>query len=71
MFSLNDDALARARYNELLKEAEDYRRFAHLAAGPNVFERAFAALKSVFVSKRSQPAREAQTQTMRKGLATE
>lgn len=65
-------APAQAHYNDLLKEAEEYRRYAHLNGGPNMFARALAALNSAFASKAkdSQPAaREAQP--ARKALATE
>jgi hypothetical protein len=73
MLTFYDDVLARTRHNEMLKEAEEQRRFAHFGTQvPNVFQHAFAALKGAFASKRSQPAaRDAHAPTKRKTLATE
>jgi hypothetical protein len=62
-------ASAQAHYNDLLKEAEEYRRAALLNKEPNLFERALTAVKGAFAAKPAQPAaREAQA--MRKGLVT-
>lgn len=71
MFTYVDLMYGRTRHEELLKEAEQERRFAQYATQvPSAFERVFAMLKSALTPKRIQ--REvAKTATMRKGLATE
>lgn len=71
MFTYMDATYAKTRYEEMLKEAEEQRRFAQVAAqNPGVLQRAFAALARVFTSNRAQD-EAAQAPAMRKGLAAE
>lgn len=53
MFSHADDLYARAKYEDMLREAEQHRRFAHVTGESNFFERAFAALRSAFTAQRA------------------
>jgi hypothetical protein len=71
MFTYVDVMYAKTRYEEMLKEAEEQRRFAQAAAqGPNALQRAFATLVRALAPKQAQ--REAaQAPAMRKSLAAE
>ncbi len=71
MFTYVDTLYAKTRYEEMLKEAEERRRFAEIATQhPNALQRALATLANALAPKRAQ--REAaQAPAMRKGLATE
>lgn len=71
MFTYMDAKYARMRYEEMLKEAEEQRRFAQLAAqNPGLLQRTFAALGRAFTPNRAQEVK-AQPPVMRKGLAAE
>ncbi|MFC1464142.1 MAG: hypothetical protein ACFLMY_04765 [Candidatus Brachytrichaceae bacterium NZ_4S206] len=71
MFTYIDVTYAKTRYEEMLKEAEEQRRFAQVAAqNPGVLQRAFAALARAFTPNRTQD-EAARAPAMRKGLAAE
>ncbi len=71
MFTYIDATYAKMRYEEMLKEAEEQRRFAQVAAqNPGALRRALAALAHAFAPNRA-PDEAAPAPTMRKGLAAE
>lgn len=71
MFTYIDVTYAKLRYEEMLKEAEEQRLFARVAAqNPGALQRALAALARVFAPNRA-PDESAPASAMRKGLAAE
>lgn len=71
MFTYVDVMYARTRYEEMLREAEEARRFAHVRSQtPGTLRRVFTALRSALMPQRAQPA-QPQTAAMRKSMATE
>lgn len=71
MFTHMDATYARMRYEEILREAEEQRRFAQVAAqNPGLLQSVFAALMRFFASRRAQQG-DAQAPVMRQGLAAE
>lgn len=71
MFTYIDAMAAQMRYEELLREADEARRFARVRSqAPGMLRRAFVALRSALISQRTQPA-QPQTATMHRSMATE
>ncbi len=71
MFTYIDATYAKLRYEEMLREAEEQRRFARIAAqNPGALRRALAALARTFAPSRT-PDKAAAAPAMRKGLAAE
>jgi len=71
MFTYIDVTYAKTRYEEMLKEAEERRRFARVAAQrPNALQRVFAALSRAMAARQVQ-GEAAQAPAMRKSLAAE
>ena len=71
MFTYIDAAYAKTRYEEMLKEAEERRRFAQVAAqNPGVLRRTFATLSRALTLRKAQ-GKTAQAPAMRKRLAAE
>ena len=71
MFTYIDVTYAKTRYEEMLKEAEERRRFARVTAhNPGALQRAFATLSRALTLRKAQ-GETAQAPAMRKSLAAE